>query len=326
MEPRRVPSYVWVYVPAFLLALALFGVGVYLAVRGYGFAVLAAGMVAVLAVVAAFPIAHAVAAGNTALAARLDEQLLQIRQKLDQAHHRLGTLADQQLLSDRAKAIAYRQKDREALRRAIREDIDKQDWEAALRLADDMDKVFGYRQEAATIRQDLLARRGDLVRRQIDDAGATIARLCETERWEQAAEEAERVRRQFPGEPRAEALAADVRRRQVQTKENLLGQWHAAVDSGDNERAFELLKKLDAYLTPDEGRRLEEKARTMFKGHLGTLRGRFATAVHEHRWAEAVDVGEDIIAEFPNTQMAAEVREKMPVLKERALDGEPVPA
>ena len=43
--------------------------------------------------------------------------------------------------NDRAKAVAFRVKDREALKRAISEEMAKQDWEAALALANA--SIFG---------------------------------------------------------------------------------------------------------------------------------------------------------------------------------------
>ncbi len=320
MPNARPPSFAWVYAPTFLLSLVVFGLGVFLAARGE-YAMLAAGSLAVIVVMSAWPVAWALSQQTHHTIRRAEEHLLQLRQKLDQNAHALNRIGDQQLLSDRAKAIAYRENDREALRRAIREDIDKQDWDAALRLADDMDKVFGYRQEAADVRQDVLARRNDLVRRQIDDSEARLTRHAADGNWQQATDEISRLRRMFPEERRVDDIEQNLQRRRTDTKQRLLSEWHAAVDSGDHDKAVDLLRDLDAYLTPEEGRGLEEKARQMFKGRLESLRTRFAAAVHENRWPEAIDLGESIIDEFPNAQMANEVRDKMPVLKERALNG-----
>jgi outer membrane protein assembly factor BamD (BamD/ComL family) len=48
------------------------------------------------------------------------------------------------------------------------------------------------------------------------------------------------------------------------------------------------------------------------------LRTQFSIAVQDHNWQEAIRVGETIMIDFPNTQMAKEVREKMDALRQRA--------
>jgi outer membrane protein assembly factor BamD (BamD/ComL family) len=48
----------------------------------------------------------------------------------------------------------------------------------------------------------------------------------------------------------------------------------------------------------------------------------FSLAVQDHKWAEAVRLGESIIAEFPNSRMAQEVTEKMDALRKRATSPE----
>ena len=44
----------------------------------------------------------------------------------------------------------------------------------------------------------------------------------------------------------------------------------------------------------------------------------FKLAVADHEWIDALHVGEQIIADFPNTKMADEVLSMMDLLKERA--------
>ncbi len=44
----------------------------------------------------------------------------------------------------------------------------------------------------------------------------------------------------------------------------------------------------------------------------------FALHVHDKSWAEAMHIGKQIMDEFPNTRIAAEVREKWAILEEKA--------
>ena len=44
----------------------------------------------------------------------------------------------------------------------------------------------------------------------------------------------------------------------------------------------------------------------------------FRFAVSERRWQDALDIGLELIRDFPNARMANEVREVMDTLRERA--------
>src|SRR5690606_23562519 len=75
--------------------------------------------------------------------------------RLEQTSIMLNLISEQQLLSDQAKRVAFREKDRDALRRAIQEEIARCDWEAASMLVNDIEEEFGYRQEALRFREEI---------------------------------------------------------------------------------------------------------------------------------------------------------------------------
>jgi hypothetical protein len=97
--------------------------------------------------------------------------------------------------------------------------------------------------------------------------------------------------------------------------------WNEAVEKHDVDGSIEILKHLDMYLTPAEAEGMQEKARSVFKEKIGLLRMQFTMAVQDKRWAEAIRLGDSIMAEFPNTRMAQEVRDMMEMLRQRAGDG-----
>ena len=68
----------------------------------------------------------------------------------------------------------------------------------------------------------------------------------------------------------------------------------------------------------DHRERLAEVAQGVIVRHRENLGVQFKLAVNDHRWAEAARLGDTIISEFPNTQMAAEVRSMIDVLRTRA--------
>src|SRR5437764_749529 len=110
----------WMYVVFLLLAAAIFGAGIYLAVQRQSFAMLAAGAASVVCVLVTWPLAVAMAQGR-AVEARLQQELSNtLTERLQQIAVLLNVISEQQTLSDRAKQVAFRDKDRDALRRAIK--------------------------------------------------------------------------------------------------------------------------------------------------------------------------------------------------------------
>src|SRR5204863_9899816 len=135
-----------------------------------GCALLAAGAASLVAVLLVWPLALIHNTSSTD-SHRRQEELMGRMQEMSVV---LSMISEQQLLSDRAKAVAFREKDRDALRRAIRDEMANKDWEAALVLADDMEKEFGYAQEAQRFRDEIAQSRDDVLRRQITEAVAVI--------------------------------------------------------------------------------------------------------------------------------------------------------
>ncbi|MGA1980808.1 MAG: hypothetical protein ABSG99_09685, partial [Sedimentisphaerales bacterium] len=81
------------------------------------------------------------------------------------------------------------------------------------------------------------------------------------------------------------------------------------------DRSLEILRDLDQYLTPNEGLALQEAARDVFRTKLHNLGVQFSLAVSGRQWAKALETGNEIIRDFPNSRMAEEIREKLDILK-----------
>ena len=99
-------------------------------------------------------------------------------------------------------------------------------------------------------------------------------------------------------------------------KRILLAAWDDAIQNQETDRSLDILKELDQYLTPNEGLALQEAARDVFRNKLHNLGVQFAIAVTEKRWVDALDVGQNIITDFPNSKMSEEIRAKLDVLKQ----------
>ena len=322
-DHRRPPTFTWLYAGAAALALATLAVGIIRLSRnlGDGWTMVAAGALGLVAVAVSWPIASLLSgarsgatpdAASTSGAASAGpmQQMLEV----------LQSIRDNQLLSDRAKQIAFRGKDLDALRRAIQEDITRQDWDAALKLADQVEHEFGYKAEAERLRTEIRARCDECARRQLDDGLAAVDRHTAAEQWNNALREAEKLVAAFPNDQRVQGLPQEIENRRQAHKRQLVTSWHEAVARHDIDGSIEILRQLDTYLTPKEAEGLQETARGIFREKLNSLGKQFASAVQEHRWQDAITVGDRIVRDFPNTRIAQEVREKMDVLRKRAAE------
>lgn len=312
--------YKWLFAVVLVIALAVFGVGLWQAIDGRGWAMLAAGCVGLIAVLCAWPVMIALEGVGTSATAQQQE----MAERLQQIAIMLDTISEQQLLSDRAKAVAYREKDREVLRRAIHEEIAKRDFEAALVLTNDMEAAFGYKQEADRFRREIDSRRQEDVRRQINDAVLVIDRHARGENWADALREAERVMNLFPEHPQAQTLPQEVESRRQALKRTLMDQLREAEQKNDIDGGIEIVRRLDVYLTPTEAEAVRDTARNVFRQKLLQLGQQFTAASNDNRRDDAVRIGEEIMRDYPNTRMAQEVRGRLDQMRGGSRAPEPV--
>jgi hypothetical protein len=230
----------------------------------------------------------------------------------------LRSANDRLLLSDTAKRIAYRQEDLKALRNAIREDIEKGEFDAAMVLVQEMSQTFGYREEAEVFREQINAARAAEMESKISQALAKLDEIIARHDFERAAKEAAKIQRLYPDSERVRTLLRHVVQAREQYKQQLEREFLAAAERDDVDRAIGLLKELDKYLTEDEAEPFRETARGVIGKKRDNLGVQFKLAVHDKEWLRAVQVGEQIIREFPNTRMADEVRGLLDLLRERA--------
>lgn len=323
-QHNRVSSLWMVYLAAAIIAGGLTAFGVWLAVDRGVWSVMAAGAAGLLGVLVTWPLASVMARSAESRDRSLEAAMTPVYERFEQLSVMLNEMSEQQLISERAKQVAYRSKDLEALRRAITEDILKRDWDPALALVDAMANDFGYRAEAENLRQEISAKRNEAFRRTLNESAAVIERYSSMEQWAAAFKEAERVAQLYPENEQIRNLPLEIEARRQAFKKKLVDEWYAAVNRRDVDGAIDLLKKLDTYLSPLEAESLQETARTLFKEKIALLRTQFTLAVQEKNWSEAVRVGEAIMRDFPNTQMAKEVHDKIAVLRERSQSAEPV--
>ena len=308
-EPKKTGD-LWLlvlYVLMVVAGLALTGVGLYRYVYLHGdLEVMGLGVLAVLIPAALYPIATAL--NSVAGPQAADPRVLEL----------LQAVSDRLLISDTAKRIAYRERDRTALRDAIRADMRKHDYEGALVLVEEMSKAYGYRREAEEFRDQILAARRAEVEQQVAEGIAALDQVIIKRDWDTALAEADKLGRLFPDSARVKGLDKHVKDAREQHKHALERKFLQAAEREDIETAMETLKELDHYLSESEAEPFRETARGVIGKKRDNLGVQFKLAVSDKEWTQAVRIGEQIIREFPNTKMADEVRSRLDLLRERA--------
>ncbi|HUB27674.1 MAG TPA: hypothetical protein VL992_19775 [Tepidisphaeraceae bacterium] len=322
MNKTQWVSFLWMYAVLIVAAAVLALIGRFWLASNptVGWGVLGLAGLLIVVSLATLPLTMSLEAGRRTTSLHQDELLGKLSERLEQVCLLLNEVTENQLISDRTKSVAFREKDRETVRRAVQEEIGKQDWEAALRLVNDIEVVFGYRGEAERFRREINSRRQDVTQRQISQELPQVERYVAAEAWGQAIQEAHRVMAMFPDDPRVQNLPAEIETRRMACKKKLMDSWQDAVNKHDVDGSIEVLKHLDLYLTPSEAEGMLETARGVFKEKINLLRAQFAVAVQEKRWADALRLGDSITSEFPNSRMAQEVRDMMEMLRQRAAE------
>ncbi len=264
-----------------------------------------------------YAVVNVFAAGEHA-ADRTTGRLERIETLLEKQDESTGRLMELAAISDRAKAILSREKELEEFRDRVHAQMMRQDYKAAETTIAAIESAYGYVDEAEKLRKEIEEFRKATVDEKIDAAVARILRILDGRDWDRAIREARRLIRLFPENPKVAALPGRINSTRAQQKRELLQEYGEAVKRNDVDRSIELLKELDQYLTPQEGAALQESARGVFRAKLHNLGVQFAICVTDEQWAQALDVGNQIIEEFPNSRMAHEVRSKMDQLNAKA--------
>ena len=220
-------------------------------------------------------------------------------------------------LSETAKTIASRDADRQSLREAVFDKLQQQDFDTTDEIIDEIAHSTIYQELAKQLRTEADKYRDATDQERINQVIAYIEKLFENYQWAKASAQIERLIKAYPNSENAKAMRQKLLDKKQERKKILLTAWDDAVKRQDTDRSLEILRELDLYLTPNEGLALQEAARDVFRNKLHNLGVQFSLAISEKRWNKAVETGERIIRDFPNSRMAEEIREKWDILKQK---------
>ena len=206
-----------VYGVAFVGAaiVALYGAG-YIGRAGGDTVLMVAGLVCMIMTAVLWPILRRL---HIARAAGTNDA--QTVQKLENLTEAIRVLTDHASLSTDARRVLNRRAEKDLLCRAIEEDVNAEDWDAAMVLCRELADRFGYRAEAEEFRARIDSRRGEAVDRRVSDAIARLDGLIIQRRWDVALREAMRIQRTFPDSHRVETLRQRVEQARAVYKADL---------------------------------------------------------------------------------------------------------
>lgn len=220
-------------------------------------------------------------------------------------------------LSEAAKAILLRDEDQQSLREAVLDKIKQQDFETANEIIEAIGHRTGYKELAEHLRDEMDKHRSGTEQVRMKQAVAAVEKLFESHEWVKAGVQIEKIIKAHPGCEEAKALRVKLIDKKEERKKVLLNAWDDAVKRRATDRSLEILKELDLYLTPQEAVNLQEAASDVFKEKLHNLGIQFSLAVSGEQWDKAIQVGQQIMHDFPNSRMSEEIREKMDILKQK---------
>ena len=219
-------------------------------------------------------------------------------------------------ISETAKAIAFRDSDRQSLREAVFEKLQMQDFEAANDIIDEIASRSEYQELAEQLRIQAEQYRNANDQERLNQIIVHIEKLLAECQWARASAQIEGLIRNYPESEQAKAMRQVLHDKKQERKRILLAAWDDAITHQETDRSLDILKELDQYLTPNEALALQEAASDVFRTKLHNLGVQFSISVTEKRWTEALDIGQQIINNFPNSKMSEEIRGKLHVLKQ----------
>ncbi len=309
MNRRGSALAVWAYTMAGALAITIAVLGAF----RQEVAVVALGLIGVVLVAATAPLTL----GRGGIRPGGQDHQMLVRE-IRNLHKAIVHMAEEQALSDDARRVLNRARERELLCSAIEEDMLNENWDAAMVLVKELAERFGYRAEAEDFRARIDTARFETIERRVGAAIQNLEHMLHEHRWAEAEGEAARVARLYPDSPRVEGIRHRVHEARDTYKRELERRFLHAAQNEQIDEAMDLLEELDSYLTDAETSQFEEVARGVIGKARENLGATFKLAVHDKRWKEAAAVGTRIVDQFPNTRMADEVRAVIDGIREKA--------
>ncbi len=243
-------------------------------------------------------------------------KLEEVTRAMEKIHAGLTQINHSTRVSETAKAIVFRDADRQSLREAVFEKLQQQDFDAAQQIIDEIAKRPEYQELVEQLRAQVEKYHTANDHERTNQIISHIEKLLDDCQWARASAQIEGLIKAYPDCEQAKPMRQILLDKKQERKKILLAAWDDAVRCRETDRSLEILKELDLYLSPNEGLALQEAARDAFRTKLHNLGVQFSIAVTEKQWPSALDIGKQIIKGFPNSRMSEEIHGKLDVLRQ----------
>jgi hypothetical protein len=243
-------------------------------------------------------------------------KLVDLTGALEKIHTGLTQINHSTRISETAKAIAFREADRQSLREAVFEKLQMQDYTAANDIINEISKRPEYIELAEELKSQAEQYHNATDQERLNQIIEHIEKLIIECQWSRASAQIEGLISNYPDSEKAKTMRQVLHDKKQERKRILLAAWDDAITHEETDRSLDILKELDQYLTPNEALALQEAASDVFRTKLHNLGVQFSIAVTEKRWTSALDIGQHIINDFPNSKMSQEIRMKLDILKQ----------
>lgn len=251
------------------------------------------------------------------LAQQTDSKLEQLNNSIEKVREQLSEVTQNTHLSETAKQIAFRDADRQALRDAVFDKLQLQDFDTTYIIISEIAQFPRFKDLADQLRAEVDKYRGATAKERINQLISHVEKLFDDHQWAKASTQIERLIQADPKSEKTKQMRQKLVEKKEERKRILLQAWDDAIKRQATDRGIEILKELDLYLTPNEAIALQEAARDVFRTKLHNLGVQFSLAISDKQWAAALQTGQQIIHNFPNSKMAEEICGKMEILKRR---------
>lgn len=308
-SPPR-PNHLWMLITVLLYTIAAIA-AVIAAQKGH----IEVGGIGLIAILATAPIALMMAndRANPNMKARLATA-----SQADEMIRLVRAINDRAALSDDARRVLGRTSEREMLMQEIENATTRQDWAAAGVLARELADRAGFPEDADRLRRKIETARVTAREASVKEEISYLDGLILQRRWDVAFADAARISRLYPDSPVAGDLARRVDYARAQVKEDLQSKFLEAAKNDRATDAMEILRDLDQYLSEAEAEPLREAARQVIGRVRDNLGADFKRCLQDKQFRRAAEIGERIMAEFPNTRMAEEIRGVIDGVREKA--------
>jgi hypothetical protein len=235
---------------------------------------------------------------------------------------KLEAILEAMQMSENAKRILFRDRELDLIRNTIQADIESEDFHAALVLCDQMANVFGAVEEAEEMRTNVQEIIHQHHEERIHEELNQLNELISNRQWVESYQFAARLRRLYPESPLLHELEQNIADMRTEYGHALEDRFLSAAKNDNVEDAMILLRELDKYLTPEDARRFRDTANSVIKTYRESLGAKFKMAVNDHRWQQAIEFGGELVAQFPNTKMAEEIKDILNTIQVRAVEDE----